>query len=321
MKGQFNTNRGFGVEIEYSRPATISNEQIARKIEESSLGQMTCRVENYNHETRSHWKIVSDSSVGATNRTQRGRNELVSPILYGNIGLRQIVTVCDVLGLLGCTVNITCGLHVHHDVREQIRDAQAKNAQAYIEKMVKFVAKFEHCIYKLVSPSRIGGHFSTPVRKFFYVDDAPITDLIASDKDVNKEIKKEVKKAVKDLSIQNRMQRMRACGLNLNHVFTRGSVEFRYHQGTINADKITNWIVVTQMILNAVESKRSVSLKYVVGGRAGMGKFRQALGVNKTMDTRGKRANTWMKTTFTKFNRRESEYTRHRNYELVMEGV
>ena len=150
MKGVFNETRAFGVEIEYSRPINVSNSAIAYQL--STLNVET-RVEEYNHDTREHWKIVSDSSVHATTRNlpngiqQEGRNEIVSPLLFGKDGLEQIQKVCDLLQQLGCTVNYTCGLHVHHDVREQITNVSNKEAQAHIEKLVKWVAKFEHCIY------------------------------------------------------------------------------------------------------------------------------------------------------------------------------
>jgi len=318
MKGVFNQTRGFGVEIEYSRPAVVTNQDIASRI---SARGIDCRVEGYNHETRRWWKIVSDSSVRATTPDQIGRNEIVSPILSGeNNGFIILNTVLEVLNDLGCTVNASCGLHVHHDVRPTIREAQKKDAQAFIEKTIKFVAKFEHCIYKLIAPSRLSRQFSTPVRKTYYVDGAPMYSLMNGGTEKNEKVKKQVKACVGGERM-SRTQYSRTCGLNMYHVFTRGSIEFRYHQGSLNYEKISNWIVVTQMMLNAVESKRTVHLSYVDGGRKGMGKFRKALGLDKTSCGHGQEANEWMKKTFTKFNRREADYTRARDYEYVMGGV
>ena len=59
MKGHFNNERDFGVEIEFLRPSQTTQEEIANALR--GMG-VECRVEGYNHTTRTHWKIVSDSS-------------------------------------------------------------------------------------------------------------------------------------------------------------------------------------------------------------------------------------------------------------------
>ena len=77
------------------------------------------------------------------------------------------------------------------------------------------------------------------------------------------------------------------------------------------------------MILNAVESKRSVTLKYVEGGTIGMAKFRKALGLGTVRDSEfNSRINEYVKTTYKKFAKRESDYMRHQDYRnYVMGGI
>lgn len=67
-------------------------------------------VEGYNHTTRPHWKLVTDSSLNGNDTF-----ELVSPILVGEAGLRELEKVCWVLDLCDVKVNESCGLHVHID--------------------------------------------------------------------------------------------------------------------------------------------------------------------------------------------------------------
>ena len=55
------------------------------------------------------------------------------------------------------------------------------------------------------------------------------------------------------------VQYNRACGLNFRNVWTRGSVEFRYHNGSLNFDKIVSWIVFTQAII--IQSKMPIAFK------------------------------------------------------------
>ena len=64
--------------------------------------------ENYNHNARNHYKVVSDGSI-------RGENalECVSPVLKGKTGLSSLEKVCDCLNQSGAQVNKSTGLHVH----------------------------------------------------------------------------------------------------------------------------------------------------------------------------------------------------------------
>ena len=71
-------DRKFGIELEL---IGITREQAIAAL--TGVG-IEVREEGYNHETRRHWKIVSDASV-------RGGFELVSPVLQGDAGLNSRV--------------------------------------------------------------------------------------------------------------------------------------------------------------------------------------------------------------------------------------
>lgn len=58
------------------------------------------------------WTAERDASLNSTPSGYRGV-EIVSPILKGHDGLRQILTVTAKLNEWGARVNRTCGLHVH----------------------------------------------------------------------------------------------------------------------------------------------------------------------------------------------------------------
>ena len=93
-------DRKFGIELEL---IGITREQAIAAL--TGVG-IEVRDEGYNHETRSHWKIVSDSSV-------RGGFELVSPVLRGESGLEEARKAATALDDMGATVNRSCGYHVH----------------------------------------------------------------------------------------------------------------------------------------------------------------------------------------------------------------
>ena len=79
-------NRRFGVEIE---AYNCTRERLARELREAGI---SVAVEGYNHDTRNHWKLVTDGSLSGSNTF-----ELVSPILEGEAGLRELQKVCWVL--------------------------------------------------------------------------------------------------------------------------------------------------------------------------------------------------------------------------------
>ncbi len=72
------------------------------------------RVEGYNHtDSTEYWKLVADGSL-----TGNESFELVSPILHGEEGLKDLEKVCWVLELCNVKVNESCGLHIHMDAAD-----------------------------------------------------------------------------------------------------------------------------------------------------------------------------------------------------------
>ena len=97
----------FGIEIE---AYNCSMSRLADELREAGI---RVTVEGYNHTTRDHWKLVTDSSLHGNDTF-----ELVSPILAGEAGLKELEKVCWVLDLCNVKVNDSCGLHVHLDAAD-----------------------------------------------------------------------------------------------------------------------------------------------------------------------------------------------------------
>lgn len=93
-------DRPFGLEIELIHPD-------AREVRYAmNAAGLSCEREDYNHTTRSYWKIVPDGSVAHG-------FEVVSPILRGSEGRRQARIAYQALRDAGASVDRSCGLHVH----------------------------------------------------------------------------------------------------------------------------------------------------------------------------------------------------------------
>ena len=342
MKGTFNNERGFGVEIEFARPRNISQQDIVDAINlyyPANGSEIHCEVEGYNHITRPHWKLTTDSSVDG-HRGYIGSNELVSPILYGQDGKEQLRVVLEVLNDLECEVNVSCGIHTHHDVTG-VMVQEEEVATKFLNNLIKFVAKFEHFIFRLVSASRLRRGWCLPVRRIFAnmhsneFANVQENRNNATLKAIAKRVFKNVKDGVKykygqvgsgtGTSYAPNFQTTRYCGLNLRNIWTRGSVEFRYMQGSLNFDKIWSWIVFTQAIINVVESANSVAFKNVPTTDAGFFYLRKALGFigSKDRDEDVRFANKEIQKRFKAMTTYEQESRRSsaQDYHLTRAGI
>lgn len=131
----FSFDRTFGVEMEIIHE---SESKIRSAIRNAGV---ECEIEGYNHDTRTHWKIVSDASVD-------GGFEVVSPVLKGRDGLDELEKVCNALVSAGARIRKCCGLHVHLGTDDFKTDIRVwKN-------LYKNYAALERTIDSFMPPSR-----------------------------------------------------------------------------------------------------------------------------------------------------------------------
>lgn len=232
MAAKFDINRTFGIEIEI-RTSGLTQYQIARALRDNGIDASD---ERYNHTTRSYWKVITDASCGF---------ELVSPVLSGFEGLEQIKTVCKVLNELGAKVDKKCGLHVHHGVS----DFELK----HFKNLFIFYGKFEEAIDSILPRSRrannayyCGSMMGTFYNHYTYEQ---YVETIKSQKSIS-DIMALYSTRYKKLNIQS---------------FTKyGTIEVRHHSGTTDADKIINWVILTQLMITKAKNSR-VSAKKAEG--------------------------------------------------------
>lgn len=233
------TNRKFGVEIEF---LDVDRDAVVRAIRSNGIN---CEWEGYNHDDHDdHWKMVRDSSCGF---------ELVSPILSGESGLRQIETVCDALKQVGAKVNKKCGLHVHVDARGLGSKDIAKVFIGY--------ARYEPLFDALMPASRRQN----------------MNQYCQS-------IKNAVHYAADYASDYRRIYRQqygtRYLKVNLESLIVHGSIEFRQHSGTIDADKINNWVVLMVGFVEEVIKYRMATKQPVMT----LASFKTLFGIKSNSD-------------------------------------
>jgi hypothetical protein len=219
---KFNEERTFGVEIEFQG----NREEVARLMNAKGI---RAYVERYNHSTKSHWKLITDASCGS---------ELVSPPLKGREGLEQLKKACEALKEAGASVDRRCGLHVHHD----INDYNAKQ----IANIFAIYIKLEKTIDTFVPNSRRANNNRFCRSLFQCTTQQAILDKL---------------KAVNSLEDIKRIWHTRYVKVNFQSYVKYGTIEFRQHSGTIEFEKIYNWILLTQRIIERAK-ERNVTYSY-----------------------------------------------------------
>jgi len=215
----------FGVELEVIMPAESNGDRGRTALADRMVAAgVECAHEAYNHRTRPHWKIVTDGSIGHANA------EVVSPILRGEDGFEQVRKVCRALDAHGCRVNHATGMHVHVGARDRFAEQIG-----FFKELVRTYAKFEPVIDQLVSRSR-------RARNSTWCQPTPFTDAVERATTI-------------DRVIAAANPNGRYAKLNLTAYHSHGTVEFRQHQGTTNAQKIENWVkLCLRMVAHAARN-------------------------------------------------------------------
>ena len=139
--------------------------------------------------------------------------ELLSPILVGETGLRELEKVCWVLELCDVKVNGSCGLHVHIDAAGFSMETWRNLALSY--------KHLEPVIDRFMPASRRDNYYC---RGLGHVSDGMIRSARTVD---------ELKGRIGD----------RYHKVNLEAYSRHKTVEFRQHSGTTSFTKMRNWVL------------------------------------------------------------------------------
>lgn len=198
--------RTFGIELEVIGSMRVAYDALR-------AAGIDARMPGYTHSRTAFWKLVPDGSVS------RGF-EVVSPVLSGEAGITEARAVADALTAAGFTVDQSCGFHVHVGAGDLTADD--------IRTLAKRYAAYEATIDGWMPRSRRGSnnHYCRPVATVAQrLENRPATgtarDQIATALGTN---------------IHDRYYK-----LNLQSFWRHGTVEFRQHSGTVDAQKVENW--------------------------------------------------------------------------------
>ena len=184
-----------------------------------------------NYDYKENWRCVHDGSINP-NDDGMGREFITRGGLIGDALYNTIDNMTDMLRKRDWYVNRSCGLHVHIDAR----DLEWRQL-----KYVLLVGKLcENVLYKMVPPSRSKSSWARRIPMSYHNinaihDEDSFIDSWYSSHDAHPSMEK--------------YNDSRYCGINMHSRVIHGSIEFRHHSGTLNADKIKHWIEICQSIV------------------------------------------------------------------------
>jgi len=227
--------RIFAVEIENYFPRRTADGRNGQQafIEKARELGIEIEAEGYNHQTRKRWKIVTDGSLNG-GRDMEGQ-EVVSPPLYGAWGFEQIRLVCQALSEAGCEVNWRCGLHGHID-------ANCVDDGALIRMKKVWMVIERWAVWGLVPPSRrclpcrAGGQQR---QGGTYCREVTMDDLLRC-----------VSQGPRTAFDPNGSDHYMSLGYAA--LRRHGSIEIRSAAGTIQSEKIRNWMVFLLKLTDSV---------------------------------------------------------------------
>lgn len=225
----FDSKRGFGIELE---GFGLSRLEVVEALEEQKI--LCCICDTYS-ENRTIWTVGTDATI-----SQLYPVEIVSPVLRGEAGLREIQKVCEILQKAGLRTDESCGLHIHWNVSDYTGHSALN--------ILKLYAKYEKILDLFFEPQRRGD------------DNQHCRSLIKQGEidwihDLNRpfyyrafQIAQEFEAAV-PLKPATSFPSARHHKVNLCAINKYGTVEFRQHHGTLNFEEIKNWIIFSQQLI------------------------------------------------------------------------
>tara|TARA_R110001583_G_scaffold22883_3_gene85314 strand:+ start:164 stop:1861 length:1698 start_codon:yes stop_codon:yes gene_type:complete len=203
--------------------ANRSKTAVAIEIEAVDVNYDVESGEGREYDYPSGWKDTYDGSIGG----ESGREFIMEPE-FGDDALKKISIFCSWLRDEEFFVDNTCGLHVHTDAYymgiEQLKG-------------ILLVSRaLEPFIYKMIPKHRMESRYSKPM-------DEIDSKIILEVKNARDFCDLWYYRMNNTQATTEKYNDSRYRGLNLHSRFLHGTIEYRYHHGTISDYYINNWIL------------------------------------------------------------------------------
>ncbi len=238
----------FGVELE---TITLNREKCAKAVLAATGGTLRYLGGGYNKwavkmADGREWISMSDASLSGGRRGKCA--EVVTPIMtYADLDLLQ--KVARALHDAGARTDASCGIHVHIGANELRADA--------LTRLAKLVYQQEPLLF-----AALGVVESRSSRWCKPVEERLIASLAQRRPTTHAALENAWYGAHGDYGRSEHYHQSRYHGLNMHSVFYRGTVEFRYFEGTLHAGKIKSYVqLCLAMAAKAKVAKNTVARK------------------------------------------------------------
>ena len=229
---EMDLNRTFGVEIEClvdPEGGSTSEAAARRKLAEALNAEGIEAEVGHSHTataSKNAWLVTRDGSIHRNDLNARYQPlEIVSPILKGTDGLKQLQEVLLVLNeQFNAKVNKSTGLHVHHGASNlKVKD---------LRELVKLYYDNEPHINQMVPESRHDGYYCRSLNgsQWSNFNHSGIQNSYTFNTLLRKVDK-------------------RYYSLNLRAYLAHETVEFRQHAGSTDFEKIKHWVIFGQKLI------------------------------------------------------------------------
>lgn len=224
----------WGVEIE---AYGLERDRVRTAVE--AVTDDLCMIRDDNGPTSAvDWAVVHDGSIRRT-----GEFELRTPAMMGE-NFDKLYVVCKELVRLGAKVGPTCGLHVHHDARYILKALVTSTGWDYTSAehylyiiAAQLYARMERMLDTVMPPSRRAN------RNEFCMT------MLGSTTTFHAILTRD------GLEMHMPREKLNVTALGNHHakmsntsMLRHGTLEYRQHSGTLNADKIVPWVKLTGLI-------------------------------------------------------------------------
>lgn len=226
----FDNKREFGIELEgYGFSPQEVIEVLARQEIPAYIG------DGYSPNLEK-WAIGRDGTVRHSFPL-----EVVSPVLSGEKGLLEIRKVCDALNSLGIKTDISCGFHVHWNVKDYTGSDMIN--------LLRLYGRYEKVLDFIFHPSRRSD--SNPFIHSLLRQDsmAWLYRLQGAFYRHAYQIAQEFE-ATQATSNTTSYPTARHHKVNICAYNKYRTVEFRQHEGTFDYEEIKNWIIFSQQLVD-----------------------------------------------------------------------
>lgn len=233
---------------------------------ESGKRAFSCEIECYYPED-DYQKVRDvlasiDSGIGMSHDGSLNNygKEFQTPKLSGKKGKDILKNLCDELNANEFHVDRTCGLHIHLDTSDLAGRIEK------LKKLILFYMIIEPLLYSYLPFSRRANRYCMPLSEFYHEDEIKnVCDISQLETIWYREQSHEKIERRKN----DRYDSTRYAGINLHSLLSNGHIEIRHHSGTIDYQKIQNWIDLHVRILDVIEQDNIsldniIKLKYIL---------------------------------------------------------